>query len=195
MSERKSGWVAKRGYHGRAVLRTLQESTEVFWSCVEKLPCEPGCWLWTRAVRKDRPLDRYGSFRFQGKNRSPHRISWTLANGPIPVGMLVCHHCDTPECVNPAHLFLGTHADNSADRHRKGRTRLALGEQVGSSKLTNQQVLEIKASTEGTKSTARRYGVSESTIYCIRTNRQWSWLNLEPVSARALLSRLKGAEQ
>lgn len=74
-----------------------------------------GCHRWTGAS-----LDGYGIFM---KKRA-HRYAWERVHGPIPPGMLVCHHCDNPGCVNVDHLFLGTHADNYNDMKRKGRANV-----------------------------------------------------------------------
>jgi hypothetical protein len=78
----------------------------------------PGCWLWTLGTNSR----GYGQFCSGGRSRLAHRAAWEVANGAIPSGMYVCHHCDTPACVNPAHLFLGTASDNARDREAKGRS-------------------------------------------------------------------------
>ena len=87
-----------------------------FEDCYEPCPVS-GCWLWTQALKGD----GYGHKHYEGKYQSAHRISWKLNRGPIPDGMFVLHHCDVMRCVNPDHLFLGTHEDNMRDAHEKGR--------------------------------------------------------------------------
>ena len=76
-----------------------------------------GCWLWQRALKGC----GYGHKYYDGKYQSAHRIAWQLHKGPIPEGMSVLHRCDVMRCVNPEHLFLGTHDDNMADQKQKLR--------------------------------------------------------------------------
>lgn len=100
--------------------------------------------------------------------------------GPIPPGICVCHRCDNRACINPAHLFLGTHADNAADRHQKGRT--ASGERQHSALLTAGEVAEIRRryvpginqSRPGNcKLLAHEYGVAHATAFKAATGRSW----------------------
>src|SRR4029077_20972173 len=84
-----------------------------FWSKVNKID---GCWLGTAAVAGK---GDYGYFGFQGKIQRAHRVSWILTFGEIPDGLFVLHKCDTPLCVRPDHLFLGTQQDNVDDMARK----------------------------------------------------------------------------
>src|SRR5687767_9041671 len=99
---------------------------------------DSGCWIWTGA----RINSGYGRIVVNGKQTSTHRYSYTLYNGPIPEGLCVCHTCDTPACVNPAHLFVGTFRDNKLDSVHKGRH--AKGETNGNAKLTREDAEEIR---------------------------------------------------
>ena len=78
---------------------------------------ENGCWNWTKGLTQR----GYGKLSFAGKDVTAHRISWLKYKGPIPDGMLVCHHCDNCKCVNPDHLFIGNSMENNHDMMRKGR--------------------------------------------------------------------------
>jgi hypothetical protein len=108
-----------------------------------------------------------------------HRVAYTLCYGPIPNGLQVCHRCDNPPCCNPYHLFLGTIADNMADKKRKGRARAGWisGERHWASKLTEDDVRAIRAAlTDGTVTMvtlAAQYGVSAPTIFSIKHRRHW----------------------
>src|SRR5687767_4720826 len=88
--------------------------SERFWEKVRKTD---GCWLWTAS----RNAKGYGQIMYQRRPIHAHRVSWQLANGPIPDGLCVLHRCDNPQCVNPGHLFLGTIVDNNRDMFAKGR--------------------------------------------------------------------------
>ena len=90
---------------------------EQFWDLFVRR--EDGCLVWPRA----RTSMHYGAVRWKERIWRTHRLAWTLANGPIPDGMLVCHRCDVTECGEPTHLFLGTQADNIARARAKARKR------------------------------------------------------------------------
>lgn len=118
-----------------------------------------------------------GGFVVNGSFAHAHRVAWMLTNGPIPQGKghhgtCVCHRCDSPGCCNPAHMFLGSHADNMRDMKEKGR--VAHGETHGRAKLTAVQVLEVRQHTEiSGREFARRLGVDESNISRIRRRKTW----------------------
>lgn len=118
-------------------------------------------------------VSRYGT-KYQA-----HRWAWIEVHGPIPDDLCVLHRCDNPECINVEHLFLGTRADNNADMTTKGRHGLTgtKGERHPAAKLTEQQVREIRASSEPLAAAARRYGVCISTISGIRLRRSWKHLD------------------
>ncbi len=128
------------------------------------------CWLWKASFF----YTGYGqSHNVAGKGTTAHRVSHELYVGPIPEGMHVLHKCDVRACVNPSHLFLGTHADNMADMYAKGRQPSQKGTDSGRSKLTEAQVLEIRASNEGGGVLGRQYGVTRKNISSIRLRQSW----------------------
>jgi len=140
-----------------------------FLSMVEK---GPDCWLWKG------PVDQkgYGVFSAEGFQRT-HRYSYFKHLGPIPEGLHVLHKCDVRNCVNPDHLFLGTHADNMADMGAKGRTGTRTGEKHHKAKLTEQDIVEIRKRYVPRKVTlkylAEQYGVTFAMIGYIVRGDNW----------------------
>lgn len=143
-----------------------------FWKHVRKTKT---CWLWTGSHGQD----GYGRITPDGDgeqqcNYSAHRASWEIHYGKQPKGMLVCHRCDVRDCVNPAHLFLGSRKDNHQDMLNKGRH--AHGERGGNTKLTAEHVLEIRRlHSEGASmySLGKTFGVGGTTIGYIVSRRTW----------------------
>ena len=120
-----------------------------------------------------------------GVQEKAHRVSFMLFNGPIPKNMLVCHSCDNRKCVNPSHLFLGTHHDNAMDRQAKGRSRggfvtghkMSVGSACGRSKLTEEDIPVIRALLAEGKtavSIGEMFGVNHSQISRIKTGERWT---------------------
>jgi len=147
---------------------------ERFWPKVQR-GGSTECWLWT--VYRSR--QGYGIFGLPGREGGhalAHRVAWELVNGPIPDGFHVLHHCDNPPCVNPAHLFLGTDADNSHDKVVKGRASHLRGEDSGMAKLTEQDVREIRrlsALGYEQRPLGRMFGVCKSAIGYIVRRETW----------------------
>ena len=140
--------------------------TERFWAKVEKRGNDE-CWLWTGALNSR----GYGHLGHSGATLYAHRLSYELNIGPISTDMQVCHRCDVRNCCNPAHLFLGTNSENTADKVAKGRH--PKGERA-SKKLTSKQVSEIRTAHGSQREIGRRYGISQRYVSDIRAGRRWA---------------------
>lgn len=149
--------------------RIVIPAADRFWAKVEKTPT---CWLWTASghggygkfyVARDRPRVR------------AHRFSWELEHGPIPEGLDVLHECDTPPCVRPSHLFLGTDEDNVRDMIEKGRQNWGVPERAARL-LTWELVDAMRADMAAGMSrarAARKYGVNHRTASNVALGRSW----------------------
>ena len=126
------------------------------------------CWLWRGTVHH---TGRGIICDENNRQLLASRVAYELANGPIPPGMFVCHTCDNMMCVNPAHLFLGTAADNMADRDRKGRH--AVGTAKKNAKLTDADVRAIRASDAPDRVLAEKFGISPALVWLVRRRRAW----------------------
>lgn len=154
-----------------------------FWDNVAQR--SDGCWIWQAGLFSS----GYGQFRWGKKKARTHRIAWMLSFGPVPDGKLVCHTCDNKNCVNPNHLFLGTHKDNAMDRECKGRggdggsrTKKALGSVRGernpaakiSPHLVSRIRMEYQQENWSYRELANIHGLSKSQIANIIKRRSWS---------------------
>jgi len=160
-------------------MQTKRKSIEErFWTKVQKAD---GCWLWTASVHGTKG---YGQINSGGRGRplQAHRVSWEIHFGPIPDGMIICHHCDNPLCVRPDHLFVGTKSDNALDAVRKGifGDHWPKGERHYKTRLTNADALHIRAlhaAGANYGELASRYGISNSSIS--KLVRRVTWRHLD----------------
>lgn len=153
--------------------KKVEDRPSHFWSKVDRSDPD-GCWEWKQAKTAG-----YGRFNVPPKVVPAHRYAWEITNGKVADGLLVCHHCDNPGCVNPKHLFVGTHQDNSDDMMRKGRNKY----RPDITKLTAEQVREIrrvyvkgKRGAGSTTEIAGKYGVSTKQIILIVQGKAWRHL-------------------
>ena len=126
---------------------------------------EPGvCWLFQGA----RDPEGYGRISYQRRSAKAHRVSWVLHRGEIPDGAMVLHRCDTPACVNPEHLELGTNSENMQQMYDRGRGNHS---PRTPGKLSMEQVQEIRESPDPVPALAKRFSVTRTTIYNIRSGK------------------------
>ena len=131
---------------------------------------DSGCWMWIAAT----DANGYGKFGIGRKAFYAHRVSWEIHNGPIPEGMFICHRCDTPGCVNPSHLFIGTQSDNMRDCAEKGRAVDNSGEKSPAAKLNANDVLEIRAASGTHREIASKYHINHSQVTRIKGRKLWA---------------------
>jgi hypothetical protein len=138
------------------MMRTQEER---FYQKVEQPPYSAACWIWLAA----KSPQGYGHFFFNGRVDKAHRASWEIHNGAIPDDLMVLHKCDNPRCVNPEHLFLGTHQDNADDKMRKGRhteankSRCKRGHALSGDNLYFNQKKNTRTCRECQRMNAREY--------------------------------------
>ncbi len=147
-----------------------------FWEKVKKVNDSDSCWDWIGSKLTSKLP--YGQIQINRRPHLAHRISWELNYGEIPEHYCVLHKCDNPCCVRPTHLFLGSHADNNGDRHRKGRD--ARGMKNGNSSLDEDKIRmikKLKLQGLGCRKISRITGINHSTICGITSGRSWKWLH------------------
>ena len=166
-----SNYLARKCYQCSKSHPGLRTKEERFWEKVDKKSF--GCWEWTAH------LDKRGYGRFgvsDGKGIGAHRYSYALHNGAFKKALYVCHKCDNPKCVNPEHLFLGTHQDNMDDMVRKGRQRSLKGEESPSCKISQETAQAVLDSELTYSQTAEKFGMTKSSVAAIKARRMWKHL-------------------
>jgi hypothetical protein len=143
-------------------LLTMQQSFETFF---EK---SDGCWLWK--PRNGNALNKYYYFSFRNVHYKSHRASWLIYRGDIPEGMYVCHKCDVRNCVNPEHLFLGTHGANMKDMARKHRNYLC---KVSLTRWQVRKIRKLLALGAPDAKLAEQFEVSRACIWYIKNGKTW----------------------
>ena len=135
-----------------------------------------GCWLWSGATG----TDGYGRLKVLNLYVRAHRYFYEQLIGPIPPGSVVCHRCDTPLCVNPAHLFAGSMLENTKDARNKGRLcgprSPARGQKQHCARLTEDAVRLIRSDDRNARILAAALGVSRGAIIAVRSRRTWRWV-------------------
>ncbi len=153
----------------------LADGEARFWAKVA-IGSPDVCWEWQAGSLPD----GYGTFHLGGRDRRAHRVAYELRVGVIPAGQHVLHRCDNPSCVNPAHLFLGTHADNMKDMAAKGRGlghRGPRGERNARSTLNESQVRAIRWLCEvgnSQRAVSRLFGVSQGHVSDVVNGKRWA---------------------
>ena len=165
------------GFHDRysvvIMARTYPPLVERFWSKVTR---SAGCWEWQGSHNTRNGVATYGTLESGGRTVGAHRLSWEIHHGAVPAGRCVLHRCDNPSCVNPGHLWLGSHADNMRDMKEKGR---AAHVPPPNARLTRDQVRDIRrrlAVGDSQRRIAKDFGIHQPAVAHIKSGRNWGWL-------------------
>lgn len=148
---------------------------ERFMAKVDRSGGEESCWIWT--ARKT--PQGYGRFSVKGVSSLAHRVSFEIHTGVVAVGLCVLHRCDNPSCVNPKHLWVGTNFENVQDKVSKGRHHNSAGMANGNRKLSESDVIEIRALVaQGVKRSeiAAKFGIVASYVNAISAKKTWRTL-------------------
>lgn len=168
------------------------KDTKRFWTKVLCGDDLDGCWIW----RGSKKGTGYGEMRLPYKRVLVHRFSFLIHNGFLDESLLICHHCDTPLCVNPRHLFMGTKADNNTDKANKGRVvaksgdehhfrlhpeKIPRGERHGRAQISEAQARNIllrHSLGEDNTSIANSIGVSRHLVCCCTSRKTWRHIEI-----------------
>jgi hypothetical protein len=149
---------------------------------LDTIKVEGRCWIWQGSISKRSGRPR---LKYQGKTTTAHRASFIAFKRRIPEGLFVLHTCDNILCVNPDHLYAGTHLDNMRDRNiRTGFKNLKRGVSHHNAKLSDIEVMAIFNSEESNYALATKYGIANQTVSGIKTGKQKSWLTGKVYSGR-----------
>lgn len=177
-------------------LHVTDKDLDRFWAKVNKNGPIPEhrpelgpCWVWTAHCN----VKGYGNFTFKGDEKLAHRFSYEVFVANIEDGLFICHHCDNPPCVNQSHLFQGTRIDNVQDAVKK--ERMAKGETHSKTKLTAEQVMEIRKSDLTYPELAERYGMSLVGIKHIRWGLRWKHLPCDHAVDKNFPSAFRGKKR
>jgi len=134
---------------------------------------ESGCWIWLGSTDRK----GYGRICINYKDYAAHRLSYQIYKGDIPSEMSVLHDCDTPSCVNPSHLHLGTQRDNLREMTERKRRSIGCknqqGVKNGRSKLTDELILEIRSDERRQIDIAKDYGITQASVSSIKRLETW----------------------
>ena len=161
-----------------------EEAGKTIFRLMEKVLGSEQCWIWDASLNNY----GYGTFWYKDRHDIAQRASYELFVGDIPADKFVLHSCDNPSCINPHHLFVGTHQDNMADMVAKGRSKQ--GEINRFSKLKTEQVIEIlrlyKNGFKNKTALAKRFSVKPPTIHKIVTGQSWKNIDRETIHQERL---------